>query len=121
MEDIHDIALQECPLCRGTGALEEEGGWLVYVQCLDCGCRTVGDGGEGGPLLEPGQGDLHRPRRLRRMSGGSGPRRLLLGPPRPQTPGHFFLGEKVTKTPPGTPRPPFLLNRTPSDLMLLCH
>ena len=41
MENLHDIALQECPLCRGTGALEEEGGWLVYVQCLDCGCRTV--------------------------------------------------------------------------------
>ena len=41
MENIHDIALQDCPLCRGTGALEEEGGWLVYVQCLDCGCRTV--------------------------------------------------------------------------------
>ena len=32
MENIHDIALQDCPLCRGTGALEEEGGWLVYVQ-----------------------------------------------------------------------------------------
>ena len=41
MENIHDIALQDCPFCRGTGALEEEGGWLVYVQCLDCGCRTV--------------------------------------------------------------------------------
>ena len=34
---------------------------------------------------------------------------LLLGPPRPQTPGHFFLGEKVTKTPPGTPRTPFFV------------
>ena len=41
MENIHDIALQDCPLCRGTGALEEEGGWLVYVQCLDCGSRTA--------------------------------------------------------------------------------
>ena len=41
MENIHDIALQDCPLCRGTGALEEDGGWMVYVQCLDCGCRTV--------------------------------------------------------------------------------
>ena len=35
------IDLQDCPLCRGTGALEEEGGWLVYVQCLDCGARTA--------------------------------------------------------------------------------
>lgn len=41
MEHIHDIALQDCPLCGGTGILEEEGGWLVYVQCLDCGCRTA--------------------------------------------------------------------------------
>ena len=29
----------------------------------------------------------------------------LLGPPRPQTPGHFFPDEKVTKTPPGDPDP----------------
>ena len=41
MEHIHDIALQDCPLCGDTGILEEEGGWLVYVQCLDCGCRTA--------------------------------------------------------------------------------
>ncbi len=41
MEHIHDIELQDCPLCGGTGILEEEGGWLVYVQCLDCGCRTA--------------------------------------------------------------------------------
>ena len=31
----------DCPLCGGAGCLEEEGGWCVYVQCLDCGCRTA--------------------------------------------------------------------------------
>ena len=41
MDEIKDLELQDCPLCRGAGVLEEEGGWLVYVQCLDCGCRTV--------------------------------------------------------------------------------
>ena len=32
---------------------------------------------------------------------------VFMGPPRPHTPGHFFHGEKVPKTPPGTPRTPF--------------
>lgn len=41
MDEMKDLELQDCPLCRGAGVLEEEGGWLVYVQCLDCGCRTV--------------------------------------------------------------------------------
>ena len=77
-----------------------------------------------------------RPRALLLVAGGSapGPRVLvagaypapdlgclLLGPPRPQTPGHFFLGEKVTKTPPGTPRTPLLPNRTLLDLIPGCH
>ena len=41
-----------------------------------------------------------------------------MGPPRPHTPGHFFLGEKVTKTPPGTPRSPILC---PIGLYRVCN
>lgn len=39
MED--KIELEECPACRGTGALVHEGGWNVQVECLDCGAHTV--------------------------------------------------------------------------------
>lgn len=38
---IHEIELQDCPLCGGAGLLEEEGGWCLYIQCLDCGCHTA--------------------------------------------------------------------------------
>ena len=42
MDDVmNEIELQDCPLCGGAGLLEEEGGWCVYVQCLDCGCHTA--------------------------------------------------------------------------------
>ena len=42
MEQIlKEIELQDYPLCRGTGALEEEGGWCFYVSCLDCGAHTA--------------------------------------------------------------------------------
>ena len=42
MEKImKEIDLQECPLCRGTGVLEEEGGWCFYVSCMDCGAHTA--------------------------------------------------------------------------------
>ena len=42
MEQIlKEIELEDCPLCRGTGALEEEGGWCFYVSCLDCGAHTA--------------------------------------------------------------------------------
>ena len=42
MEQIlKEIELQDCPLCRGTGALEEEGGWCFYVSCLDCGAHPA--------------------------------------------------------------------------------
>ena len=41
MEHFDDIELQDCPLCQGAGCLEEEGGWCLYVQCLDCGCHTA--------------------------------------------------------------------------------
>ena len=36
-----DVELQDCPLCGGTGILEEENGWCFYVSCLDCGCHTA--------------------------------------------------------------------------------
>ena len=38
---INEIELQDCPLCGGAGLLEEEGGWCLYIQCLDCGCHTA--------------------------------------------------------------------------------
>lgn len=41
MEDKKSIMLEECPDCRGMGALCHEGGWCVYVECLDCGAHTV--------------------------------------------------------------------------------
>ena len=41
MEYFEDIDLIECPCCGGAGILEEEGGWCVYVQCLDCGAHTT--------------------------------------------------------------------------------
>ena len=41
MNTSDTLELQDCPLCGGAGLLEEEGGWCVYVQCLDCGCHTA--------------------------------------------------------------------------------
>ena len=38
---MESIELQDCPFCHGPGVLEEEGGWCLYVQCLDCGCHTA--------------------------------------------------------------------------------
>lgn len=35
------ITLEDCPICRGAGLLSHEGGWCVYVECLDCGAHTV--------------------------------------------------------------------------------
>ncbi len=40
MERFDDIYLEDCPCCGGVGSMEEEGGWCVYVQCLDCGAHT---------------------------------------------------------------------------------
>lgn len=41
MESLHDIELQDCPYCGGVGCFEEEGGWCLYIQCLDCSSRTA--------------------------------------------------------------------------------
>ena len=40
-EILKQIDLQDCPLCKGPGVLEEEGGWCFYVSCMDCGCHTA--------------------------------------------------------------------------------
>lgn len=41
MDQFKDIELLDCPICQGTGLLEEEQGWCVYVTCLDCGAHTA--------------------------------------------------------------------------------
>ena len=41
MDNFAHLDLQDCPLCGGVGSIEEENGWLVFVQCLDCGSRTA--------------------------------------------------------------------------------
>ena len=41
MNPFEDIELQDCPCCHGAGIIEEEGGWCLYVQCLDCGRPTA--------------------------------------------------------------------------------
>ncbi len=40
MDRFEDIHLEDCPCCGGVGSIEEEGGWCVYIQCLDCGAHT---------------------------------------------------------------------------------
>ena len=57
MHPFEEIDLQDCPLCQGAGCLEEEGGWCVYVQCLDCGCRRVARHWNLGKVIYPGPGD----------------------------------------------------------------
>ena len=37
----HEIILEDCPHCRGTGVMMHEGNWNVEVECLDCGAHTV--------------------------------------------------------------------------------
>lgn len=41
MIDTENIALEDCPICGGTGLLEETDGCGYSVSCLDCGSRTV--------------------------------------------------------------------------------
>ena len=41
MHKFDEIEVFDCPLCRGPGLLQEEGGWCVYVECMDCGARTA--------------------------------------------------------------------------------
>ena len=41
LQSFEDVELFDCPLCHGSGLIEEENGWCLYVQCLDCGCHTA--------------------------------------------------------------------------------
>ena len=41
MDLFKKIDLVECHRCHGVGVLEEEGGWCMYIACMDCGCRTA--------------------------------------------------------------------------------
>lgn len=38
---FEEIELFDCPICGGVGIVQEENGWCVYVECLDCGCHTA--------------------------------------------------------------------------------
>jgi len=41
VDPIHDIELEDCPVCRGPGCLQEEQDWCFYTACLDCGSHTA--------------------------------------------------------------------------------
>ena len=41
MDPIYEIDLDVCPHCGGVGAIQDEQGWCVYVDCLDCGSHTA--------------------------------------------------------------------------------
>ena len=59
MDPIYEIELQDCPYCRGTGTVEDEQGWCVYVTCVDCAA--------GRAPVERRQGSEPRRRRLIRL------------------------------------------------------
>ena len=41
MKALEEFEIAECPICDGTGLMQEENGWCVYVECLQCGSHTV--------------------------------------------------------------------------------
>lgn len=41
MDNNAKMILEECPMCRGNGMIQHEGGWNVQVECADCGSHTV--------------------------------------------------------------------------------
>ena len=41
MDLFDEIELFDCPQCHGPGLMQEENGWCLYVECLDCGCHTA--------------------------------------------------------------------------------
>ena len=41
MDPIFEIELEDCPVCRGAGVMQDEQGWSVSVACLDCGAETA--------------------------------------------------------------------------------
>lgn len=42
MEPHEIVDLEPCPCCGGVGCVTEEGGWCLYIQCMDCGAHTAG-------------------------------------------------------------------------------
>ena len=41
MKRFDEINVLDCPICEGAALLQEENGWCVYVECLDCGAHTT--------------------------------------------------------------------------------
>ena len=41
MDPISEIELEDCPVCRGAGYIEDEQGWCMYACCLNCGTETA--------------------------------------------------------------------------------
>ena len=41
MDPINEIELEDCPVCRGAGYIEDEQGWFMYACCLNCGTETA--------------------------------------------------------------------------------
>ena len=41
MDPIFEIELEECPVCRGAGVMQDEQGWSISVSCMDCGAETA--------------------------------------------------------------------------------
>ena len=42
MDDpIYDIELEDCPICRGAGLIQDEQGSSVSVVCMGCGAETA--------------------------------------------------------------------------------
>ena len=41
MDPIYEIDFDDCPFCGGVGAMQEENGWCIYVECADCGAHTA--------------------------------------------------------------------------------
>ena len=39
--DRNEIELEDCPVCRGAGYIEDEQGWCMYACCLNCGTETA--------------------------------------------------------------------------------
>ena len=39
MDPIFEIELEDCPVCRGAGVMQDEQGWCVSVACMDCGAE----------------------------------------------------------------------------------
>ncbi|MBE6963060.1 MAG: hypothetical protein E7443_00475 [Ruminococcaceae bacterium] len=41
MNPFEDIDVFDCPVCHGTGMIQVENGWCLYVECMDCACHTA--------------------------------------------------------------------------------